>query len=308
MRKQLKTINQLPLFIIVFIFVIFCGNIAKSQVSLPHSGLIFILDNSGSMAEVFNGDIKLNAAKEAVNKALEKPELDSINMGLLEIGGHCVVKQVITPNINNRQAIITATNQIHPPPYLDAATPIAESIYKASKILKKYKGEKRIVLVSDGGANCQGEEEFPLSACDMVASLKNQGIDFTLDLIGYGAKNNKEFECIANLSDDFSVSFPNNPEELSGQVSQKTNPDVWQNTQENLDKATDFFSSIERLIAVLFAIGGYFYYRQSNKPSKSNKPSNNNNKIEKSDKPSNNDSEVEKSDKPSNNDSEVEKW
>jgi hypothetical protein len=238
--------------------VLFSENFAQSQVSLSDSSLIFILDNSGSMAEVLKGDkdIKLNVAKEAINKALENSELDSLNMGLLEIGGHCEVKQLVSPNINNRQAMLTANNNVHPRPYLDAATPIAESIYKASKILEKYRGEKRIILVSDGEANCQDDNEFPLSACDMVASLKNQGINFSLNLIGYGDSNNKDFECIANLSDNYTYTSTDNPESVKKAVAKKTN--FWQESKTLIDQIREFVTSVEGLITAVMGILAIF--------------------------------------------------
>ena len=248
-KVKLKSTSTIALFL-----VLFSGGFAQSQVSLPDSGLIFILDNSGSMGEVFEGDIKLNAAKEAINQALENSQLDSLNMGLVEIGGHCNVKESVPPNINNRQAIVTATNNVHPRPYLDASTPIAESIYRASKMLKNYSGEKRIILVSDGGANCQGEEdgEFPLSACDMVASLNNQGIDFSLDLIGYGKNNDKEFECIANLSDNYSYDTPDNPEKLKQEIEKHSN--FWKESKTLIDQITEFVTSLQGLITAVIGI------------------------------------------------------
>ena len=265
--RKLRKINAKfkPLLIVTLLSVVFSGGLAQSQVSLPDSGLIYILDNSGSMAEVFQGDLKLNAAKKAMKQALENPQLDSLNMGLLEIGGYCEVKQLVSPDLNNRQAIIAASNNVRPRLYLDAATPIAESIYQASKMLEKYQGKKRIILVSDGEANCQGNGEFPLSACDMVASLNNQGIDFSLKLIGYGAKNNKEFECIANLSDNYSYSSPNTPEALNKEFEQDSN---WfldlQKSKNLIEQITEFLLSIKELIIV--AIGILAILLGTNKP------------------------------------------
>lgn len=248
-KVKLKSI-----FIVALFIVLFSSSSTQSRISLSNSGLVLILDNSGSMGEVFEGDIKLNAAKKAIKNALENSQLDSLNMGLVEIGGHCSVQELVPLDLNNRQDIVTAANNVHPRPYLDGATPIAESIHKASKMLKNYRGEKRIILVSDGGANCQGEKDgdFPLSACDMVASLNNQGISFSLNLIGYGANDDKEFECIANLSDNYSYDTPDNPEELRQEIEE--NSDFWKDSQTLIEQITEFLTSLNALIAAVFGI------------------------------------------------------
>lgn len=249
---KLKKLNIIIIFIIIFNLIIFSPNFAQAKVSLSDSGIIFIVDNSGSMAEVFNGDIKVNGAKESINKSIKQTYFDSINMGLLEIGGYCEVKELVSPALNNRQAILTATNLIHPRPYLDASTPIAKSIFEASQKLKQYKGEKRIILVSDGGANCQGNNEFPLSACDMVASLKNQGIDFSLKMIGYGSKSDKELECITSLSDKYDYTPVNSPDEAKKEIERET--DFINNSQNWVENLTKFLNSIKELIAAVIAI------------------------------------------------------
>lgn len=251
--KMIKTkMKSRLLSFITFLTVLLSGDFAHSEVSLENSGLIFILDNSGSMAEVFNGDTKLNTAKKSIDKVLGNPDFDSLNTGLVEIGGHCEVKELVPAHLNNRQAIITASSNVRSRPHLDAATPIAASIKKASEMLKKYSGKKQIILVSDGEANCQGEGEFPLSACDMVASLKNQGIDFSLDLIGYGADNDRNFQCIADLSDNYSYVSVNDPEALTKKIEENTN--FWQESKTLIDQITELVISFRELIAAIVTI------------------------------------------------------
>ncbi len=260
-----------PIFILTFYSMFLSAVFAQDQAISENSNAIFILDNSGSMAEIFNGNTKLNTAKQAIRKALENSEFDSINMGLLEIGGECEVKNLVEPKINNHQAIIAAMNNVRPSPYLKAATPVAKSIYEASKILENYPGEKRIILVSDGGANCQGEgpNDFPLSACETVANLNNQGISFSLDLIGYGIDSDREFQCIAGLSDNYSYTYTRNIEDIPVIINRKVPKMSEKSRNLNLiDKITKFLTGLEGLIAATLAITAIFW--ASNKKSSSN--------------------------------------
>ncbi|MEL6441381.1 MAG: vWA domain-containing protein [Cyanobacteria bacterium J06621_8] len=176
---------------------------------------IFILDNSGSMDEELQGKNKLVTAKETIKEVVNNPSLNAIDMGLIELGGHCEVKELVKPGLNNREKLTSTVDRVQPRPYRDASTPIAEAIYEASEIIRKYRNKNgevpaRIVLISDGEANCMKKEEFPLRPCDMVASLKNQDILFDLTLVNYGfaSKKDKELECIARLSDNSIVIDP----------------------------------------------------------------------------------------------------
>ncbi|MGK7886841.1 MAG: VWA domain-containing protein [Crocosphaera sp.] len=237
----------------------------KIAPSNSDSGLIIIADNSGSMAEVFKGDTKINGVKKAINEAMKNSDFDLINTGLLEIGGYCEVDTLVSPGLNNRQVIRQASNNINPRPYLDAATPIGESIYQAAKMLQKYPGDKQIILVSDGGANCQGEEEFPLSACDMVASLKNQGIDFSLKLIGYGVENDKQFQCIQDLSNGKDITYPqvDNPEDIPSEIN-PTPDNPFEKPKTFIEQLTEFLISFHGFLTALMAIFFIFWSKKKN--------------------------------------------
>jgi hypothetical protein len=107
-------------------------------------------------------------------------------------------------------------------------------------------------LLSDGEANCQKTKEFPLSACDMVASLKNQKIDFTLDMIGYGNKSDKEFKCISGLSKQYSYTIVDSPQEATSKIEEAV--DMLTKYQSFVEKLTEFLKSISALIAGVFMI------------------------------------------------------
>jgi von Willebrand factor type A domain len=217
--------------------------------------LIFLLDNSGSMGEPYNGDTKINSAKDSIRHAITSRKTDSMKMGLIELGGHCEAKELVQPRVNNQEVIIEALKQVNPRPYRDAATPIAEGIAKASIILKENPGPHKIILVSDGEANCAGKNEFPLSGCDMVASLRNQNIKFELNLIGYGLNslNNEQAKCIAKLSDK--VIKPKNISELKKVLSEVIQIKEATNFFKDLG---NFFTSIHGFLTALIGLAALF--------------------------------------------------
>lgn len=246
----------------------------NAKISLEKGTLIFLLDNSGSMGEVYKGDLKLNAAKDSIRNAITPHSLGSIKMGLIELGGHCEVMERVEPEASNHEVMLQALDHIRPRPYLDASTPIAEGIKMASEILQKKSGPSKIVLVSDGEANCMGKEEFPLSACDMIASLKRQKINFELSLIGYGVdySNNKQLKCITELSDN--VYKPRTPVELDRAIDKEINWNKITPSDENIfdqimvfvDSSKKFFESLQgsitALIGLITILSTYFVSRR----------------------------------------------
>lgn len=228
----------------------------QAEVVSADDGLIIIVDNSGSMQDVFKGDTKINGVKKAINEAMNNRDFDFINTGLLEMGGQCEVKELVSPGLNNRQIIRQASDNIRPHPYYASATPMAQSIYKAVNILQKYQGNKQIILLSDGGANCEGKGEFPLSACDMVASLQNQGIDFSFKLIGYAVENSRQFECIKNLSKDGEITYNqiDGLEDIALEIKLMPDQIPFESNQTLIEQLIQFLFSIKELMVVIIAI------------------------------------------------------
>ena len=243
---------------------------------------IFILDNSGSMAEDLHGETKLITAKKAIKEVVNDPSLNTVNMGLMELGGYCEVKELIKPGLHNREKLTTTIDLVQPRPYLDASTPIAEAIYEASESIRKHRNiygqvPARIVLISDGEANCMKKEEFPLRPCDMVASLKNQNILFDLTLVNYAiaSKKDKELECIARLSDNSIVIDPenlNNTSTIIGNdigISVNTNPpETPKSSSYDLEAIGRFLTGLAALIGAIWVIVVYFL--NNNDPPSSN--------------------------------------
>lgn len=258
---DIKMYSKLIAIILINIFLLWALPVI-AEVESNKGTLIFLLDNSGSMSQPYNGDTKINSAKDSIRHALKSKKSDSMRMGLLELGGRCQVKELVNPISNDRELIIEALDRITPPPYGAGATPIAQGIARASEIFKKNPSPHKIVLVSDGEANCEGKNEFPLSGCDMVASLRNQNIKFELNLIGYGINGlkNEQAKCIAKLSDK--VFKPKNQSELSEALKEVTQIKDVTNFFNNIG---DFIKSITALLVALAAFFAFFKPKNKNK-------------------------------------------
>lgn len=257
------------------------------QAIQPGDGIaLFVLDNSGSMAEVLKGKIKLNTAKKVIEEVVNYPSLNSVNMGLIELGGHCEVQEIVKPGLNNRQELTSTIDRVQSKPYLDASTPISEALYEASETIRRHRllfGEvpARIILISDGEANCMAEEELPIRPCDMIARLKNQNILFDLTLINYGiaTKKDEELECITKLSDNSVRLNPNNIANISTIIENDINdsinkgkknskppephpqskpPNKPENSFPNLAQIGQFLVGLAALIVAIWRIIAYF--------------------------------------------------
>lgn len=257
--------------------------------------VMLIIDNSGSMAEVHNGEIKLETAKEAIYKIINDESFDKVKMGLIELGGKCEVKELVKPDIYNRIDLENAIEQVKSRRYRDASTPIAEAINKAARIIEKNKKSlsqtARIVLVSDGEANCLKEDEYPLTPCEIVGSLNQRNIKLDLTVIGYGVsqKKDKEFNCIASLSENYQYYSVNNPQEFTQILTEEINPSnsepksFLQLINEVLENLTVTINTLEgMLVAILALVGTILALRRStsNRNNPPNFPENDNDSNE----------------------------
>jgi hypothetical protein len=254
--KKNVLVRIIALVLVCFLFQI-CTTFSSSAEFQSNEGTtIFLVDNSGSMDKAYNGDLKINAAKDSIRNALNSIKNNSMKMGLIELGGHCEAKELVNPKKSDIETMKNALEKVRPRPYGDSSTPIAEGISKASKILMQNPAPHKIVLVSDGEANCMGDNEFPLSACDMVASLKRQNINFQLSLIGYGVSDikNEQAKCIASLSDK--VYKPKKPSELDAALKKELKIS---DATDFFKSITDFCTSLQGTITAIIALGVFLY-------------------------------------------------
>lgn len=77
----------------------------------------------------------------------------------------------------NREALRATLLGIEP--QFDANTPIAESLREVAADLANYEGQKRVVLLTDGEENCNGDPAAEIQL------LRDSGIDVTIDIVGF---------------------------------------------------------------------------------------------------------------------------
>ena len=144
--------------------------------------ILFVVDFSNSMVEKINGEKKIDIAISTLEKILRQIPKDAY-VGFRAYGyrggwtyiDSCRASSLITPISQNSANIIQGEMY-----KLSAkgATPITYSLKQAvNKDFKDFSGRKRIILLSDGGENC---DESP---CTYALELIKSRSDFRIDVI-----------------------------------------------------------------------------------------------------------------------------
>jgi len=135
---------------------------------------------------------KIVIAKERMIELVQ--ELEGVNMGLIVYEhrrkGDCDDIEIMVPlGSGNKDAVIQQIQSISP----KGKTPITKSIELAAQQLETIEEETEIVLVSDGLETCEGDP------CAYVKTLKEKGINFKMDVVGFDIsdKERGQLECIA---------------------------------------------------------------------------------------------------------------
>ena len=175
-----------------------------SQKRNPYqSGLrsvLVVLDASGSMEDKIKGETKIHIAKRVLEDVITKAD-QNINIGLRVYGASNPTnnqyidcsdsKLLVLPGTNNRRAIISEIYKVLPRGF----TPITYSLSQAVQDLIPYKGEKSIILISDGLETCGGDP------CQLAQSLLNSGVNLKIDVVGFGVRDDwaaqEQLMCIA---------------------------------------------------------------------------------------------------------------
>ena len=167
--------------------------LALPAFSVAGSNILFVMDASGSMWGKVDGVSKIVTARESLGKLLQEipPEM---NLGLLSYGlfskESCDdVHYVVSIGANKQKEISDFINKINP----KGKTPIAGALRMAGSHLGQIKGEKHIVLISDGIETCGGDP------CQVAGELAKKGINVKIHVVGFdvAAKEREQLECIA---------------------------------------------------------------------------------------------------------------
>lgn len=162
--------------------------------------ILFIVDFSNSMTERLNGTQKINMVLDTMQELL--PQISKDTRIGLRVYGHrggyflpnaaCKASSLIVPMTKNSAASIqSALFALKPAGY----TPITYSLKQAVNVdFAGVYGKKRIILLSDGGENC---DESP---CDYVMELQKTRQDIVIDVIAFNIHDqeaNNQLKCTA---------------------------------------------------------------------------------------------------------------
>ncbi len=145
---------------------------------------VLVLDASGSMAGPGFGEkstTRMATARQALAEVL--PEVAPVrNLGLIVFGpgprapGVCASIDLRLPvAANSAERIMQVIDTVQP----YGQTPIAASVERAAEVLNYRKRPAVIVLLTDGEETCGG------NPCALADSLKRDGLDTTVHVIGY---------------------------------------------------------------------------------------------------------------------------
>lgn len=149
------------------------------RVEQPPDAILIILDSSSSMAEEFDGSIKIEVAKEILHEMVADLP-DGIRVGL-RIFDRCEYSRLLRPiTLLDRAALQAQIAQIT----TGGPTPIAYALEQAKGDFARLSGRKLILLVSDGIETCEGD---PVAA---AKALIEAGYDLRIDVVGFDIREN----------------------------------------------------------------------------------------------------------------------
>ncbi|AZO32128.1 MULTISPECIES: VWA domain-containing protein [unclassified Mesorhizobium] len=155
--------------------------------------VIIILDASGSMWAQIDGKPKLEIARESLRTVLQSVPADD-EIGFMAYGhrqkGSCEdIELIVPPQAGSASAISAAADSMK---FL-GKTPLTAAVKQAAEALKYTEDKATVVLITDGLETCGGDP------CALGKELKETGIDFTADVVGFGltADEGRQIACLA---------------------------------------------------------------------------------------------------------------
>lgn len=166
------------------------------------NNLLFVVDFSNSMSEYLEHKTKVNLVKEMLKKIL--PQISSDTYMGMRVYGHkgnlfaynaCRSSELVVPiKTNSAGEIANALSTLRP----KGMTPITYSLKQAVKNdFLSIKGGKHIILLTDGGENC---DESP---CEYAISLIKTRRDINIDVIAFNVEDEDDLaqlKCTADVT------------------------------------------------------------------------------------------------------------
>ena len=155
--------------------------------------ILFIMDFSNSMSEYLDGQRKVNLMIETMKSIL--PRINPDTIAGLRVYGHksgftamdaCKASSLLVPlGTSNTYSIAENLSRTKP----RGMTPITYSLKQAVKYdFLGFSGKKRIILLTDGGENC---DESP---CTYAMELVKTRKDINIDVIAFNIDNEDDLE------------------------------------------------------------------------------------------------------------------
>ncbi|CDX14321.1 von Willebrand factor type A [Mesorhizobium sp. ORS 3324] len=155
--------------------------------------VIIILDASGSMWAQIDGKPKLEIARESLRTVLQSVPADD-EIGFMAYGhrqkGSCQdIELIVPPQAGSASAISAAADSMK---FL-GKTPLTAAVKQAAEALKYTEDKATVVLITDGLETCGGDP------CALGKELKQTGVDFRADVVGFGltADEGRQIACLA---------------------------------------------------------------------------------------------------------------
>ena len=204
------------------------NKIRQNPYAQDKQSVLIVFDASSSMEDKIHSETKIHIAKRVLEDVLTKIDR-GINLGLRAYGlntptGNPYIdctdsKLLVLPGTNNRRVIVSEAYKVLP----RGLTPITYSLAEAVKDLIPYKGEKSIILISDGLETCGGDP------CRLASDLIASNVDLKIDVVGFGVRDNwaaqEQLMCIA-LNTKGKYFSADNAEELTQGLSESINKSV----------------------------------------------------------------------------------
>ncbi len=173
------------------------GAQAQGQAQAQGADTILVLDASGSMWGLVDGQSKISAARQAVDAILSKWN-PADRLGVMVYGhrskGDCKDIELMVPVSKFDAAKVKAAiDGINP----KGKTPISDSLRAAAEALHSTENKANVILVSDGIETCAPDP------CAAAAELKKAGIGFTAHVIGLDVADpaaKSQLQCIARVT------------------------------------------------------------------------------------------------------------
>ncbi len=212
MAHALVTVRALALGVLVLLFFGASPPLLADDSDIRDS--ILVLDASGSMWGQIDGVNKIVIAKDVVESLVHNLP-PSRRLGLVAYGhrrkGDCTDIEILGEVGASRAELINQVRKLSP----KGKTPLSASVKHAAEALDYTKKATSVILVSDGEENCD------LDPCELGRILEENGLDFTVHVIGFDVtvEERRGLECLASETGGQFLSAEN-AEELSAALEQ----------------------------------------------------------------------------------------